>query len=90
MPIIKEDRLSSCASRRVFLAFKRFQVSVRYDPQGFKFKKMKDEVADAMKEDWKRVLLLVSASLDPSQDTIDDAKKRAITTTASYDEWGGL
>ena len=30
------------------------QVSVRYDPQAFKFKKMKDEVADAVKEDWKR------------------------------------
>eukprot|EP00434_Breviolum_minutum_P006544 symbB.v1.2.005777.t1/scaffold289.1/size287290/22 len=45
-----------------------------YDPQGFKFDRMKEEVADAMKEDWKR-------------DTIDDAKKRAITTTASYDEF---
>mmetsp|Transcript_2630 Transcript_2630/g.4584 ORF Transcript_2630/g.4584 Transcript_2630/m.4584 type:complete len:273 (+) Transcript_2630:108-926(+) len=45
-----------------------------YDPQAFKFDKMKEEVADAMKEDWKR-------------DTIDDAKKRAITTTANYDEF---
>ncbi|CAK9029437.1 Coiled-coil domain-containing protein 103 homolog (Protein PR46bp) [Durusdinium trenchii] len=45
-----------------------------YDPQSFKFDRMKEEVADAVKEDWKR-------------DTIDDAKKRAITTTASYDEF---
>ena len=28
----------------------------RYDPQGFKFDRMKEEVADAMKEDWKRAL----------------------------------
>ncbi|CAE7296965.1 VPS35A [Symbiodinium pilosum] len=46
----------------------------QYDVSAFRFDKMKEEVADAMKEDWKR-------------DTIDDAKKRAITTTSSYDEF---
>ena len=68
----------------------------RYDPQAFKFDKMKEEVAHALKEDWKRVLLpwITTGVLAPKsqrcQDTIDDAKKRAITTTASYDESGPL
>eukprot|EP00439_Symbiodinium_sp_Y106_P085523 s633_g28.t2 len=46
----------------------------QYDANAFRFDKMKEEVADAVKEDWKR-------------DTVDDAKKRAITTTSSYDEF---
>jgi len=45
-----------------------------YDADKFSFDKMKGEVADGLKDDWKR-------------DKIDDAKKRAITTTASYDEF---
>mmetsp|Transcript_78111 Transcript_78111/g.137626 ORF Transcript_78111/g.137626 Transcript_78111/m.137626 type:complete len:281 (+) Transcript_78111:92-934(+) len=45
-----------------------------YDADQFRFEKMKGEVEAGMKDDWKR-------------DKIDNAKKSAITTTASYDEF---
>lgn len=46
----------------------------KYDADAFDFKSMKGEVTDAMKHDWKR-------------DKVDDAKKRAIHDSRSYDEF---
>jgi len=43
----------------------------KYDSDDFSFKKMKGEVSEAMTFDWKR-------------DKVDDAKKRAIGTSATY------
>lgn len=48
----------------------------RYAQREADFKQLKGELADAMKYDWKR-------------DVVDDAKKRAITTSANYDEFKG-
>lgn len=46
----------------------------RYDPNDFSFKSVKGEVSEAMQFDWKR-------------DKVDDAKKRAIYDSKSYDEF---
>lgn len=46
----------------------------KYDPDIINFKDVKGEVSEAMHFDWKR-------------DKIDDAKKRAIGTSGSYDEF---
>lgn len=46
----------------------------KYDPNSFSFGKVKGEVSMAMQQDWKR-------------DKVDDAKKRAITDSRSYDEF---
>ncbi|CAJ1462239.1 unnamed protein product [Effrenium voratum] len=64
-------RVARAAKRMPIIKEERLQ---KYDAEGFKFDRMKAEVSDAIKEDWKR-------------DAVDDAKKRAITTTANYDEF---
>jgi len=46
----------------------------QYDSAAFDFKSMKGEVSEAMHHDWKR-------------DKVDDAKKRAIHDSRSYDEF---
>jgi len=46
----------------------------KYDADAFSFKSMKGEVSEAMQFDWKR-------------DKVDDAKKRAIHDSRSYDEF---
>lgn len=45
-----------------------------YDPSNLAFKTLKGEVSDAMQFDWKR-------------DKVDDAKKKAIYTATSYDDF---
>lgn len=45
-----------------------------YNPQAFTFNSVKGEVSEAMQFDWKR-------------DKVDDAKKRAIYTATSYDDF---
>lgn len=46
----------------------------KYDPAAVDFGRMKGEVASGIQDDWKR-------------DKVDDAKKRAITTSTNYDDF---